>query len=327
MIYNGRRVSSPMYAHISFFLDCATRVPRMDSVCEIGGGYGALGRLFLTNNYRPVRRYVVVDLPESLFFAEAYLRATLGSDRVHYVESATPIANRTLLDHPVILCPVSRLPALRMIHFDLVINTLSMQEMTDEYVAFYRDWLAAQPANYFYSFNYLMQRAEYLGESPNLFAPRLSPRWVVTLSTCIDGRPNPFSRVLARRCSPLTARWRNWRSAARYFQRPLAISAMYPLLHAADNAHDARFPYRLLVAMSEDFDPIRKEALFLVRRIGELERCRPVLDRTERDRVAAIRSSTEAQVSDAVHARVPPHLVELQQELYPDQPTTASASP
>jgi hypothetical protein len=102
---------------------------------------------------------------------------------------------------------------------------------------------------------------------------------------------------------------------------------MYPLLHAADNAHDARFPYRLLVAMSEDFDPIRKEALFLVRRIGELERCRPVLDRTERDRVAAIRSSTEAQVSDAVHARVPPHLVELQQELYPDQPTTASASP
>jgi hypothetical protein len=200
-----------------------------------------------------------------------------------------------------------------------VINTLSMQEMTDEYITFYRDWLAVQSADYFFSYNYCMQSVDYLGESPNLFAPRLPARWVVVWSTCARVNEDSLAHVLARRTSPIMARWQNWRSVARHFRRPLPILTMYPLLHAADTASDARFPYHLMVAMAEDFDPVPKEVLFLARRIGELEHHRPVLDRAELDRVAAIRRLAENRISNAVCARVPPHLAELQQQLYPEQ--------
>jgi putative sugar O-methyltransferase len=154
MVYKGRRISSPLLAHMLFYFSCATRVPDMDCVCEIGGGFGAPARLFLTNSFRRPSTYVIVDLPESLYFAELYLHATLGGDRVQYVQ---PGARLDLTDGGVILCPVGRLSTLKSIRFDLVLNMLSAQEMTDEYVAFYRNWLDEQHASYFYSFNYLMQ--------------------------------------------------------------------------------------------------------------------------------------------------------------------------
>ena len=70
------------------YFTCATRIAKLDQICEIGGGFGAPARLFLTNGYRRPRSYVIADLPESLFFAECFLRATLGNDRVRYVGAA-----------------------------------------------------------------------------------------------------------------------------------------------------------------------------------------------------------------------------------------------
>ena len=54
-IRDGRRVSGPMLVHMLFYFSCATRIPDMDRVCEIGGGYGAPARLFMTNSFRRPR--------------------------------------------------------------------------------------------------------------------------------------------------------------------------------------------------------------------------------------------------------------------------------
>ena len=64
-IRDGRRVSGPMLVHMLFYFSCATRIPDMDRVCEIGGGYGAPARLFMTNSFCRPRSYIIVDLPES----------------------------------------------------------------------------------------------------------------------------------------------------------------------------------------------------------------------------------------------------------------------
>jgi hypothetical protein len=60
---------------------------------------------------------------------------------------------------------------------DLVINTGSMQEMTDEWIDFYTEWLASYDARYFYSLNYVAQPISVMGESRNLWSQRLGSEW------------------------------------------------------------------------------------------------------------------------------------------------------
>jgi putative sugar O-methyltransferase len=315
-IRDGRRVSGPMLVHMLFYFSCATRIPDMDRVCEIGGGYGAPARLFMTNSFCRPRSYMIVDLPESLFFAEVYLRTTLGHDRVRYVASGETIDPATPEDGVVILCPVARRSALQRIRFDLVLNTLSMQEMTDEYVAFYGDWLDRQGAAHFYSFNYFLQRIEDRTESANVFTPRLSARWDVTWSQVIGERPYLSLHVLARRTPASTIAARNDLAIGEHFRRPLGLASIYPLLHVAETSPDARFAYRLVMALMEDLDFRPKEAVFLVDHIGRLESRAALLTAAELAGVGAVRDTLGCLLSVAPGARVPPHLEELQRDLY-----------
>jgi putative sugar O-methyltransferase len=300
-IKNGRRVSGPMYQHVRFFLDCATRIPAMNAVCEIGGGFGAPARLALTNSYRRPDIYTIVDLPESLFFAEVYLSATLGAECVSYFSDRPLKAAR----RGVTLCPVSRLTALAPLHFDLAINTWSMQEMTDDYVSFYRDWLVRQAPDHFYSWNYFLQPAAALAESANLFAPRLPAGWNITLSETWDNGRRPFCAVLASRVEKAVP--------APDLERPLVPDKLFGLLHAADNAGDARLAYQLLVAMLEDLEQKPKETLFLCHRIAELEQLRPTLKSSEWEQVVQTMTSAAMPIE---RARVPPHLIKRQRSLY-----------
>jgi putative sugar O-methyltransferase len=310
-VLNGRRVSSPLVAHMLFYFSCATRIPEMDCVCEIGGGYGGPARLFLTNSYRRPRCYTILDLPESLFFAEVYLHLTLGGERVHYVQGGDTADPRTMAEGTVILCPVARRSALRPIHFDLVLNTLSMQEMTDEYVTFYRDWLNEQSTRYFYSFNYFMQNTDDRTESANMFAPRLSDRWDIVWSTTMGKRPYLCAHVLACRTEPSTIAERNRLTIARHFKRPLDLDSIYPLLHVAETSTDARFLYELILALIEDFDFKPKEVFFLIQR---LDCGQPALAYEERQNIVRLRADF-ARLAEG-DARVPPHLAAMQQDLY-----------
>jgi putative sugar O-methyltransferase len=314
---NGRSVSTPLGAHTFFFFSVATRVPSIDTVCEIGGGYGAPARLWLTNSYRRPRLYAILDLPESLFFAEVYLRAAYGFSLVHYVQPGEQIDPAAIPAGTVLLCPVSRRAALAPIRFNVVVNTLSLQEMTDAYVAFYREWLTDQPSDYFYSFNYLLQPADQRGESPNLFAPRLSKHWDIEWTAIGESRPWCFANVLARREVPETIGARNASAIKRYFRRPLSRAAVYPLLHAADTEPDGRFAYRLMTAMVEDFPDGPKEIAFLAKRIGELERGRRTLSDGELDHVQRVRADLVAKLVASGKPGVPRQMIALQRELYP----------
>jgi len=64
---------------------------------------------------------------------------------------------------------------------DLVINTGSLQEMSEEWVDFYRTWLDQQRCRWFYSLNYFAQPINALWESGNILSPRLSSAWTARL--------------------------------------------------------------------------------------------------------------------------------------------------
>ena len=192
---DGRRVSNIVPYLSRVILSCLTLLPMPDIILELGGGYGAPTRLWLTNKIAQPKCYIIADIPESLFFAEVFLRATFGADAVHYVEEGAPLDEKLLDDFRVILCPIPHLSSLEKLPVDLIINTGSLQEMSEEWIVYYMEWLDRQRANFFYSLNYAAQPLNYLAESINLWSPRPSPQWQAKLL-----RMNPaFIRMQADR--------------------------------------------------------------------------------------------------------------------------------
>jgi len=179
--HKGRLVSNVLFYLARVVLSCLSHIREVNIVLEVGGGYGAPARTWLRNPIRPPQCYIILDIPESLFFADVFLRQEFGDASVYYVERESPLSADVFRNHAVVLCPLSRHAALYDAPVDLVINTGSMQEMSEAWVDFYMTWLDRQRTRWFYSLNYFGQPISYLAESANLWSPRPGARWVARL--------------------------------------------------------------------------------------------------------------------------------------------------
>jgi putative sugar O-methyltransferase len=166
-------VSDILYFHASFILTCLRFRRDIDSVCEVGGGYGNPAFQWLTNPVKPVSRYCIVDMPESLFFSEIYLRTALPELSVHYATESSPPS----VAPGITLVPVALSGQTKNVSFDVVTNTGSMAEMTDEWLSYYPNWLDQQNTKLFYSHNYMANSPEGVGEAPTTLAPVVSSNW------------------------------------------------------------------------------------------------------------------------------------------------------
>src|SRR5262249_50813341 len=146
--------------------------------CHIAGGTGSTARCWLTNSAPRPDLVVIVDIPETLVYSEALLRSELGESQVQYLAGPTYTPMRS----GVILCPINNIRRLENISFDLVTNTTSMQEMTDEWVDWYMDWIDRQPCCFFWSANHFANGISNMREGHNSWSPRPSPRWQLVYS-------------------------------------------------------------------------------------------------------------------------------------------------
>lgn len=170
----GRPVSAPLLWHMRIVMAIVNEY-RAKAVLEIGGGYGAPGRVWMTNDLHRPDTYINVDFPETLFYADVYLRATLPDIDLMYLHEGDRIATRPGT-HQIVLCPIHNIDdALSMPA--LVVNTGSMQEMSDEYVEFYMDKIEQSAADRFYSFNRFAQRLGEPSEMMCFAAPVLGVDW------------------------------------------------------------------------------------------------------------------------------------------------------
>jgi len=118
-------------------------------------------------------------LPESLFFAEVFLRAHFGDRVINLAETPHDDSGQ------FVLCAAPLIGRLSKTSVDLVINTWSMQEMSDPWIDFYMNWLENSGARFFYSFNAMCRPIDRLGEVANSYSPRPSINWVARMI----GRP------------------------------------------------------------------------------------------------------------------------------------------
>ncbi|NQW22651.1 MAG: putative sugar O-methyltransferase [SAR202 cluster bacterium] len=167
--------------HVNLFLRSTSAfspVGTISKVIEIGSGYGGLARIFKI--MKPAVSYTLVDLPESLFFAQIFLSRSFPDAKILYLDEENKHKLGEQFDF--ILVPVQMTHLLADQGFDIAINTGSLQEMTGDAVAFWMHFIEHQiQVKAFYSCNYFLklQWGETGGAGSNLMCPVLDPFWRV----------------------------------------------------------------------------------------------------------------------------------------------------
>lgn len=96
-------------------------------ILEVGGGFGALARVFKLMH--PQARVVLVDIPESLFFQHAFLKASFPAAKHQYVGRPDEVVAD---DADFVYVPNCFAQVLAGSEFFLAVNTNSFGEMPEE---------------------------------------------------------------------------------------------------------------------------------------------------------------------------------------------------
>jgi len=134
-------------------LDRIVGISPRPTICEIGAGYGLLAGNLI--NAIGNCRYVIVDLPQTIFTAGAYLALNCPEKSIYLVnEGDTPeTLAESLQAHDFVLCPAAFYEKLSRIAFGLVINVLSFQEMPQAVIEHYARFFSER-TEYIYSDNW-----------------------------------------------------------------------------------------------------------------------------------------------------------------------------
>jgi hypothetical protein len=124
------------------------------SIIEIGGGFGGLAHHL--SNILGNTTYVIVDLPECFLFSASYLTLLNETKKLYIYNPAdfsSFIDSSEARSYDFILVPNYRLEALRRWTFDFALNTCSFQEMSDEQIGVYLDFIRDTCEGVMYSLN------------------------------------------------------------------------------------------------------------------------------------------------------------------------------
>ncbi|MBL6935303.1 MAG: putative sugar O-methyltransferase [Alphaproteobacteria bacterium] len=176
-VKGGRILSNVLFWHAYHILACASYINdrKIKSVCEIGGGYGNIARLWFENTVVDIDTYLIIDIPESLFFADVFLRSTLKDVEVVYINSVDDIDKANDAKKVVYLCPIYLHELTSSLKFDVITNTESIPEMGDDWIHFWKDWLSSQNAPYFYSHNFAISKEPFMPAREEFISPLVPP--------------------------------------------------------------------------------------------------------------------------------------------------------
>lgn len=211
----GWLLSNIFLTHLYFCLrtqSFASKQKPFRRILEIGTGYGGLARIYKT--MCPGVTYTLTDLPESLFYANVFLRANFPEARTFYVTDAYP-ANPS--DYDFIFVPAQLSPLLAGQSFDLTLNTGSLQEMAEPTANYWMDLIQNRiRTDFFYSWNYFLNDRTTLPEvkdTPSFICPQLDRHWEITYFRIndpvitIDCAQRNWLEVCVRRLQPSDPRY------------------------------------------------------------------------------------------------------------------------
>ena len=218
VVVEGVPYSSKTEQGFFFYHEIFGSLPENEStevVVEIGSGFGRLARIMRLAGR--TRCFVLVDLPEALLFAYAFLKVTLPDASTYVIKSKADVSPHMTSEYDFIFCPVQLLAELRLDGVDLVLNTYSLSEMTQGCADHLMDCIhdVLRP-RFLYSLNYMFSDKSIhfdtggLDGEANEVVLKLRPEWQplrfdLTPSIGTSGYRVAGSAVL-RRIAPRPAR-------------------------------------------------------------------------------------------------------------------------
>jgi hypothetical protein len=132
-VVNGRRLSMPFLYHLCIATQIEATIGKVNSVFELGSGYGGLARVMKLLN--PDAKFVFCDLPPTLFLCFVFLRRHFPHCTFNVIHRPEQLSGPRTADFTFV--PAQLAGALTGSSFDLFVNTSSLSEMTQSAVATY----------------------------------------------------------------------------------------------------------------------------------------------------------------------------------------------
>lgn len=176
------------------------------TVLEIGAGHGGFAHLFAE---QCGGKYVVVDLPETLFFSAVFLATHNASKRLYVYKPGDDLEKQLAEPHDFVLIPDYRADALRALpELRLAINHVSFPEMATEVLRGYLRLIKERLHGYLVSVNYRRTEgrapvdtilAEFFGLAPSIDQVRAIAGNAVDHITCRPTIIGSSDDILRRR--------------------------------------------------------------------------------------------------------------------------------
>jgi len=165
LIYRGQRINQRVlrYAYYSSQILNNTELKenKKNIILDIGGGYGGLSRL-LKNIYHN-STFVIIELPELCMLSAYFLKRNFAYKKIGTLsdfKEKDKITSDNLQNFDFVILPQNFMDKFENEVFDLIINTTSLGEMTDEMQDYYLENIERVSKNYFYSVNRSKKRME-----------------------------------------------------------------------------------------------------------------------------------------------------------------------
>jgi hypothetical protein len=136
IVAGDRTVSMAFLYHLCIAAQIERSIGKLDTVFELGSGYGGLARVLKLLN--PDARFVLCDLPTTLYFCYVFLRRHFPNCTFKVLDQEENLALSPLqADFTFVPAPLAERAA--GLSFDLAVNTSSLSEMTQSAVDWYLD--------------------------------------------------------------------------------------------------------------------------------------------------------------------------------------------
>ena len=181
--HNGRRISHDFLWRMTCYHSMTEKITFPEerfNVLELGSGFGCYARMNKLFNGNST--YYLVDLPESLYFAEVFIREEFPEAKIKYITSKDCTEDLSVYDF-VFLCPAF-IDVVNEVNIFLMINQNSLGEMTNTCMAFWMDQIEStiQP-EYFYSLNRFLNNVVgdfvHIRKKSNACSCIFNPAWEI----------------------------------------------------------------------------------------------------------------------------------------------------
>ena len=184
--YNEYFVDNIYLEHLLFFLDLKNILKDVKVICEIGGGFGNLGRTFL--EYDKKIKYISIDLPEINKLSYYFLNKHFPEKKIIFKdEEKVNLSNDDILNSDIIILPPwSKLNSKSI---NLFINARSMMEMNLKTINHYFQMINdVDEGTYFYNVNRYFKDTS--GDEIKLYQYPYTQNWKVLKSEKAFDQPH-----------------------------------------------------------------------------------------------------------------------------------------